>query len=318
MPKPTKGAAGSAATIQFDTRPSKRKLQEWRQGYLFLLPAVIILGIFIGIAAVYVVYLSFHKVNLFTNSFTFVGLENYLRLFTDETARKALTNTLSFSVVVVPCQTVIALVIASVLNSKIRGKYFFRTVYFLPTLTSSSALTIIFMFMFSVTGPINMMLIQAGILPAGGGINFLEDPSFALKVIMVMNIWSTVPQYTTMYLASLQDLPVSLYEAAEIDGANTVQKFTNITISYLKPITTYVLLTGIIGTLQMFDQAYIFSNGSGGPANSTLTVSLMVYRYAFGTNNAMGYAACIAIILALVIMAVSMIAEKLNNAERWY
>ena len=121
-----------------------------------------------------------------------------------------------------------------------------------------------------------------------------------------------------MYLVSLQDLPVSLYEAAEIDGANTVQKFTNITIPYLKPITTYVLLTGIIGTLQMFGQAYIFSNGSGGPANSTLTVSLMVYRYAFGTNNAMGYAACIAIILALVIMAVSMIAEKLNNAERWY
>ena len=318
MPKATKEAAAPTAAIQFDTRPSKRKLQEWRQGYLFLLPAIVILGIFIGIAAVYVVYLSFHKVNLFTNSFTFVGLENYMRLFTDDTARKALTNTLSFSVVVVPCQTNIALIIASVLNSKIRGKYFFRAVYFLPTLTSSSALTIIFMFMFSVTGPINMMLIRAGILPVGGGINFLENPAFALKVIMVMNIWSTVPQYTTMYLASLQDLPASLFEAAEIDGANTIQKFINITIPYLKPITTYVLLTGIIGTLQMFDQAYIFSNGSGGPANSTLTVSLMVYRYAFGTNNAMGYAGCIAIILALVIMAVSMIAEKLNSSERWY
>ena len=311
MPKTKEGAA---AAIEVSTRPSKRKLQEWRQGYLFLTPAVVILGIFIGIAAVFVVYLSFHKVNLFTDSYTFVGLENYTRLFTDNMARTALLNTLSFSVVVVPCQTIIALVIASVLNSKIRGKYFFRTVYFLPTLTSSSALTIIFMFMFSVT----MMLINAGILPAGGGINFLENPDFALKVIMAMNIWSTVPQYTTMYLASLQDLPTSLYEAAEIDGANTLQKFTNITVPYLKPITTYVLLTGIIGTLQMFDQAYIFSNGSGGPANSTLTVSLMVYRYAFGTNNAMGYAACIAIILALVIMAVSMIAEKLNNSERWY
>lgn len=318
MPKASKAQTPDAAAIQFDKRPSKRKLQEWRQGYLFLTPAVIVLGIFIGIAALFVVYLSFHKVNLFTDSYTFVGLENYARLFTDNMARTALLNTLSFSVVVVPCQTIIALVIASVLNSKIRGKYFFRTVYFLPTLTSSSALTIIFMFMFSVTGPINMMLINAGILPAGGGINFLENPDFALKVIIVMNIWSTVPQYTTMYLASLQDLPTSLYEAAEIDGANTLQKFTNITVPYLKPITTYVLLTGIIGTLQMFDQAYIFSNGSGGPANSTLTVSLMVYRYAFGTNNAMGYAACIAIILALVIMAVSMIAEKLNNSERWY
>ena len=315
MPKTKEGAA---AAIEVSRRPSKRKLQEWRQGYLFLTPAVVILGIFIGIAAVFVVYLSFHKVNLFTDSYTFVGLENYTRLFTDNMARTALTNTLAFSVIVVPCQTVIALVIASVLNSRIRGKYFFRTVYFLPTLTSSSALTIIFMFMFSVTGPINMMLINAGILPAGGGINFLENPDFALKVIMAMNIWSTVPQYTTMYLASLQDLPGALYEAADIDGANTLQKFTNITIPYLKPITTYVLLTGIIGTLQMFDQAYIFSNGSGGPANSTLTVSLLVYRYAFGPNNAMGYAATIAIILAAVIMIVSMIAEKLNSSERWY
>lgn len=285
---------------------------------MFLAPALLIIGVFIGISALFVVYLSFHKVNLFTDTYTFVGLNNYKRLLTDEIARKALTNSLSFAAVVVPCQTIIALVIASVLNSNIRGKNAFRAIYFLPTLTSSSALTLIFMFMFSVTGPINMMLIKTGILPVGGGINFLNDPKFALKVIMIMNIWSTVPQYTTMYLASLQDLPANLYDAASIDGANAVQKFTNVTVPYLKPITTYVLLTGIIGTLQMFDQAYIFSNGSGGPANSTLTVSLMVYRYAFGTNNAMGYASTIAIVLAIVIMAVSRLSEKLNASERLY
>ena len=243
------------------TKPTKRKLQEWRQGYVFLAPTLLIIGVFIGISALFVVYLSFHN---------------------------------------------------------IRGKNAFRAIYFLPTLTSSSALTLIFMFMFSVTGPINMMLIKTGILPVGGGINFLNDPKFALKVIMIMNIWSTVPQYTTMYLASLQDLPANLYDAASIDGANAVQKFTNVTVPYLKPITTYVLLTGIIGTLQMFDQAYVFSNGSGGPANSTLTVSLMVYRYAFGTNNAMGYASTIAIVLAIVIMAVSRLSEKLNASERLY
>lgn len=298
--------------------PTKRQLQEWQQGYLFLTPAVLIVGVFIGISALFVVYLSFHKVNLFTDSYTFVALDNYMRLFTDETARKALTNSLSFAAVVVPCQTIIALVVASVLNGNIRGKYAFRTIYFLPTLTSSSALTLIFMFMFSVTGPINAMLIQMGVLPAGEGINFLNDPSFALKVIMVMNIWSTVPQYTTMYLASLQDLPGGLYEAASIDGANAWKKFIHVTVPYLKPITTYVLLTSIIGTLQMFDQAYIFSGGSGGPANSTLTVSLMVYRYAFGSNNAMGYASTIAIILAAVIMIVSFISEKLNDSESLY
>lgn len=298
--------------------PTKRQLQEWRQGYLFLTPALVIIGVFIGISALFVVYLSFFKVNLFTDTYTFVGPQNYARLLTDDIARKALSNSLKFSLVVIPCQTIIALVVASVLNGNIRGKYAFRTIYFLPTLTSSSALTLIFMFMFSVTGPINNLLIQMGAVPVGEGINFLNDPNFALKVIMVMNIWSTVPQYTTMYLASLQDLPKSLYEAADIDGANTWKKFLNVTVPYLKPITTYVLLTGIIGTLQMFDQAYIFSNGSGGPANSTLTVSLMVYRYAFGTNNAMGYASTIAIILALVIMAVSFISEKLNASESLY
>ena len=303
------------------TKTGRRKYtnyekKEHKQGYLFLTPALVILFIFIGRSVLFVFYLSFHKVNLFTRSYTFVGLKNYQRVFTDDIARVGLKNTLLFSVVVVPIQTVSALVIASILNSKIKGRYFFRTVYFLPTLTSSSALTMIFMFMFSVTGPINQVLVKMNLVSQG--INFLQEPAFALKVIMAMNIWSTIPMYTTMYLASLQDLPNSMYEAADIDGAGPVKRFWYITVPYLKPITTYVLLTSIIGTLQMFDQAYIFSNGSGGPANSTLTVSLMIYKYAFGTQNAMGYAAAMAVILAIVIMIISRIAEKLNNEERVY
>ncbi len=290
--------------------------KEHQQGYIFLTPAIIILAIFIGLSVLYVVYLSFHKVNLFTKEYTFVGFENYKRVFTDSIARIGLKNTLMFSVIVVPIQTVLALIISSVLNSGIRGKYFFRTVYFLPTLTSSSALTMIFMFMFNVTGPINKLLVDTHILSKG--INFLQEPQFALKVIMMMNIWSTIPMYTTMYLASLQDLPASMYEAADIDGAGSLKKFFYITVPYLKPITTYVLLTSVIGTLQMFDQAYIFSNGSGGPENSTLTVSLMIYRYAFGTQNAMGYAATLAIILAVIIMLISRLAEKANGEERVY
>lgn len=264
----------------------------------------------------FVIYLSFHKVNLFTGTYEFVGLKNYKRVFTDDVARIGLKNTLLFSLIVVPIQTALALVISAVLNSKIKGKYFFRTVYFLPTLTSSSALTMIFMFMFSVTGPINGMLLKTHMISQG--INFLQEPAFALKVIMIMNIWSTIPMYTTMYLASLQDLPASMYEAADIDGAGPLKRFWYITIPYLKPITTYVLLTSIIGTLQMFDQAYIFSNGSGGPSNSTLTVSLMVYKYAFGTQNAMGYAATLALMLAVIIMVISRLAEKANQEERIY
>lgn len=295
---------------------SKRENSEHRQGYLFLFPALIIISIFIGLSVLFVIYLSFHKVNLFTRTYTFIGLKNYFRVITDETARVALINTLSFAFVVVPTQTIIALIMAAVLNSKIRGKMIFRTVYFLPTLTSSSALTLIFMFMFSITGPINGILVKTGILDTG--INYLGNPDFALKVIMLMNIWSTVPFYMTLYLATLQDLPASMYEAAEIDGANSIKKFLFITVPYLKPMTAYVLLTSIIGTLQMFDQAYIFSNGSGGPANSTLTVALMIYKYAFGTQNAMGFAATIAMILAGVILLLSLLSQKASKSESLY
>jgi multiple sugar transport system permease protein/raffinose/stachyose/melibiose transport system permease protein len=122
----------------------------------------------------------------------------------------------------------------------------------------------------------------------------------------------------TLYIASLVDMPQNMYEAAGLDGANVVHKFFYITIPYLRPITTYVLLTGIIGTLQMFDQAYIFSDGSGGPANSTLTIALLVYRYAFGPQNAMGYAATLAVILAVLILIISLIVNKINKEERVY
>lgn len=294
------------------TNYTKSQWQEIRQAWLFLAPAIIVVGIFFVLAVLFAFYLSFNDVNLFTNTFSFKGIENYLRIFTDQKARIALRNTATFALVVVPLQTIFALIIAYILSSKgIKGKKLFRMVYFLPTLTSSSALTIIFMFIFNIYGPVNDLFMNLGFYSEP--INFLQEPAYAFKVIMVMNIWSTVPYYMTIYLASLVDLPHSLYEAAEIDGATTVDKLRYITIPYLRPITTYVLLTGIIGTFQMFDQAYIFSNGSGGPNNSTLTLSLMIYQYAFGQMNTMGYAAALAIVLAIIIFITSLLAEKLNK-----
>jgi len=291
---------------------TKAQWQEMRQAWIFLAPAIVVVGIFFVLAVLFAFYLSFNDVNLFTNRFSFKGLGNYLRIFTDQKARIALKNTGTFALVVVPLQTIFALIIAYILSSKgIKGKKLFRMIYFLPTLTSSSALTIIFMFIFNIYGPVNDLFINLGLYAEP--INFLQEPAYALKVIMVMNIWSTVPYYMTIYLASLVDLPTSLYEAADIDGATAVDKLRYITIPYLRPITTYVLLTGIIGTFQMFDQAYIFSNGSGGPNNSTLTVSLMIYQYAFGQMNTMGYAAALAIVLAIIIFVTSILAEKLNK-----
>ena len=293
---------------------TKSQISEMIQGYGFITPALLIILVFFVLAILFAVYLSFNDVNLIMHTYEWNGFRNYQNLFQDKQLLRALQNTGFFALVVVPVQTIIALVIAYILASKgIKAKKMFRLIYFLPTLTSSAALTLIFMFVFNLNGPINGFLESIHLID--GPINFINDTDWTLKVIMVMNIWSTVPYFMTIYLASLVDLPDAMYEAAEIDGANAFQKLRYITIPYLRPITTFVLLTGIIGTFQMFDQAYIFSGGTGGPENSTLTVSLLIFQYAFGQQNQMGYAAVIAIMLATIIFVVSRIAEKLNGGN---
>lgn len=293
---------------------TKSQISEMIQGYGFITPALLIILVFFVLAILFAVYLSFNDVNLIMHTYEWNGFRNYQNLFQDKQLLRALQNTGFFALVVVPVQTIIALVIAYILASKgIKAKKMFRLIYFLPTLTSSAALTLIFMFVFNLNGPINGFLESIHLID--GPINFINDTDWTLKVIMVMNIWSTVPYFMTIYLASLVDLPDAMYEAAEIDGANAFQKLRYITIPYLRPITTFVLLTGIIGTFQMFDQAYIFSGGTEGPENSTLTVSLLIFQYAFGQQNQMGYAAVIAIMLAIIIFVVSRIAEKLNGGN---
>ncbi|KEY63645.1 carbohydrate ABC transporter permease [Lactococcus cremoris] len=295
-------------------KTSKRARGEMFQAYGFLAPALLVILIFFVLSILFAVYLSFNNVNLIAHNYQWNNFKNYTNLLGDKQLFRALENTGFFALVVVPVQTIIALVIAYILANKgIKGKTLFRLIYFLPTLTSSAALTLIFMFIFNLNGPINGLLESLHLISQP--INFINDTNWTLKVIMIMNIWSTVPYFMTIYLASLVDLPDSMYEAAEIDGANVFDKLRYITIPYLRPITTFVLLTGIIGTFQMFDQAYIFSRGTGGPANSTLTVSLLIFQYAFGQNNQMGYAAVIAIILAIIIFIVARIAEKLNGGN---
>lgn len=297
-------------------RVNKRRLYDHLQGYFFVGPAAVILGIFVYIAVCVAVYMSFNKVNLFKWTFDPVGFGNYARIFSDDRIATAFKNTVIFVAVVVPAQTIIALVLAAVLNSRIKLQKTFRFIYFLPTLTSSVALTMIFMFLFSMNGPFNTIATSLGLIHEAK--NWLNESQFAMKIIMIMNIWSTVPFYMTIYLAALQDVPKSLYEAARVDGASAFKCFTSITVPHMKPITTFVFITGLIGTFQMFDQAYIFSNGSGGPQNSTLTVSLTVYQYAFSLLNDMGLASAIAVILGITIIIVSVVANRLNKSEKLY
>lgn len=274
-------------------------------------PTILILGIFLALPVIYAIVLAFYRVQLLGGvDFRFAGLRNFIRIQGDERVWIALKNTIQYVLIVVPSQTILALLLALLLNAKIRGRSWFRVAFFLPTVTSSAVLTLIFMWIYNSNGLLNNFLSFVG-LPT---YNWLGDPEVALKGIMLMNIWATAPLFMVIYLAALQDIPESLYEAASIDGATTWEKFWCITLPFLRPVTFFVITIGIIGTFQLFDQSYIFSNGSGGPDNSTLTIVLLIYQYAFNRLD-MGYALALTLILALTIMIATLIQRYFFKEE---
>ncbi|MEH1998151.1 MAG: sugar ABC transporter permease [Nostoc sp.] len=281
-------------------------------GYMFMMPTIVVLGTFVVLPILYAIFLSLQKVQLLGGiEYEFIGFRNFTRLAEDERVWIALRNTAEYVAIVVPTQTVLALILAVTLNSGIGGKNWWRILYFLPTVTSSAVLTLIFMWIYNTDGLLNDFLAFVG-LPT---YNWLGDPAVALKGIMIMNIWSTAPFFMVIYLAALQDIPQTLYEAAQLDGANGWQQFIYITVPLLKPVTFFVVAVGVIGTFQLFDQSYIFSGGTGGPNNATLTLVLLIYQAVF-RNLQMGYAAAIAFLLAAVIIAITLIQRRLFGGER--
>ncbi len=290
----------------------KQAKKEGVAGYLFMAPTIAIAGVFLILPIIYAVALAFQKVQLLGDvSYQFTGLKNFFRITQDERVWIALKNTAQYVAIVVPIQTVLALALALILNSQIKGRSWFRVAFFLPTVTSSAVLTLIFMWIYNANGLLNSLLSFIH-LPT---YNWLGDPAVALKGIMIMNIWSTAPLFMVIYLAALQDIPETLYEAATLDGASRWEKLLHITLPFLQPVTFFVVVMGVIGTFQLFDQSYIFSAGSGGPNNSTLTIVLLIYQYAF-KNLDMGYALALTLMLAAVLMISTAIQRTLFKEER--
>ncbi len=277
-----------------------------RNGYLFLTPTLLVLGVFTLLPIFYTLFLCFQKVQLLGEiRYEFVGWRNFEQLIQDDRLWIAVKNTIEYVVIVVPTQTILALTLAITLNAGIRAQQAWRVLFFLPTVTSSAVLTLIFMWIYNADGLLNHFLAGLG-LPT---YNWLGDPAVALKGIMLMNIWATAPLYMVIYLAALQDIPRSLYEAAEIDGAGAWDKLFHITLPLLEPVTFFVMTMGVIGTFQLFDQSYIFSKGSGGPNNSTLTIVLLIYQYVF-RDLQLGYAAAVSAVLAGLIISVTLIQRQ--------
>jgi len=279
-------------------------------GYLFILPAVVSLTVFLLGPIVYAFIISFQRFSfLDPSSAKFVGLENYIHLFRDPEFLRALWNTTLYSLGVVPMQTAIAMLLAIVVN-QVRGKTFFRVAYYLPSITSTVAVSVMFIFIFEPSGLLNRFLQLFGI----HGPNYFNDPVFALPAIMVLAVWSTVGQFMIIYLAGLQDIPTEVYEAAALDGARGWQMLRFITIPLLRRTTFLVVVMSLIGTYQVFDQVYVISGGNGGPLNSTMTVMLDLYRKGFRTMQ-MGYASSIAFFLFVILLALTLVQHYFLGRE---
>ena len=231
----------------------------------------------------------------------FLGFLNFKKMFNDQYFRISLFNTFFYTIIVVPVQTFLALVLAVAANSKIKGVKFFKLTFFIPSITSSAAISMIFWMIYSKPGILNRLLGYFGFQP----IAWLENPNTALPAIMVMNIWTTAGYFMITFLAGLQDIPSSIYEAARIDGATPNKIFWKIILPLLRPQILFVATMGTIGCMQVFDQIYFLIKNM-----RNITISFYIYKNAFEYGN-MGYASALSLVLFAIILSLTLIQRKL-------
>jgi multiple sugar transport system permease protein len=273
------------------------RLREALVGYAFVLLPMAVFGVFFLYPIGYAIYISFFDWGIY-GKIASLGTQNYHHLFNDPIFRIALKNTLLFTVTVVPLQMALGLTMAVVVNQKIRGRTFFRSAFYFPSLTSSAAITAIAIFILNADGLLNKII--------GGHTAWFENESTALWSIVGLNAWTTSGTMMLFYLAALQSIPTDVYEAAAIDNAGAWRTFWKITFPLLKPGHFFVAVVSVIGAMKIFDQAFIISHGTGGPNNSTMFVVLYLYRTAIYDAH-FGRAAAMGVLLLLIIMAVTLV-----------
>lgn len=274
-----------------------------KNGYLFMLPYIIFFCLFIAYPLIFSFILIFHRWNIVT-PMEWIALRNFFRMFQDPLFARAIINTLVFLVLHIPLQIVIALIFAVLLNSAIKFRGLFRSVYFFPVVVSGVVVTILWAQLYSYeSGLFNHILTTIG-LPA---VPWLIDPGFAMPSIAIMATWKNVGLYIVLFLVGLQTIPAYLYEAARIDGASGKDQFLNITLPMLNPTIVVIFILSTIGGFSLFIEPYIMTGG--GPMNSTLSAMLYIYNQAFSFNH-MGYAAALGFVFALIILSVVMLQRK--------
>jgi multiple sugar transport system permease protein len=269
--------------------------------WLFLAPALVLLTIFLFAPIFSLIYISFTNGSLVNSQW--IGLSNYKRLLIDPDFKQIIFNTLYFAIATIIPSIIIPLFLSILLNQKIILRGFFRTAYFIPSITSLVAMGLGFRWLFQNNGPINQLFLQLNINP----IPWLNSTFWAMPVLIIFSTWRQIGFNLVVFLAGLQAIPQSRYEAAELDGANFWAKLWYITLPGLKPTLIFATITTAIFTFRSFEQVYIIT--SGGPSNSTNILSYYIYEEAFRQFN-FGYAAAstsILLIIALFLVFIQLI-----------
>lgn len=279
-------------------------------GWLFIIIPTLLIFIFSFYPMIQSFILSFYSGKGLVTSF--VGINNYIRLFSDPMFLQAVSNTFLYLIIQVPIMLILGLVIANLLNSpKLKCRSFYRTAIFLPCVTSLVAYSILFKSIFALDGVINNFLLFIHVI--GEPIAWLLDPIWAKVVIIIAITWRWTGYNMIFYLASMQNIDSSVYEAAEIDGASKFQQFTKITIPLLKPIILLTTIMSTNGTLQLFDEAMNITNG--GPGNSTMTISQYIYNLSFVYTPNFGYAATVSYAIVFMVAILAIIQFKLAGGK---
>jgi multiple sugar transport system permease protein len=286
-----------------------KKGRRYMKGYLYILPNFIGFFIFMAIPIIIGFAISLTDYNGF-NQMNFIGINNYINMFHDEYFRVSLWNNILYSLVTVPGTIIVSLLLALGVNKGIKGSDFFKTMFFLPNITSMVAVGIVWAMIFNpTTGPVNSLLRSIGITNPP---MWLGASSTALLTIMIVAIWKQAGYYMIIFIAGLQAIPRQLYEAASIDGASSINKFFKITLPMLSPTMFMVLILNIIGSFQVFDLISIMTNG--GPGSSTNVLVYRIYQEGF-QNLKFGYASAMAYFLFLIVLIITLI--QFRGQKKW-
>ncbi|HET9647903.1 MAG TPA: sugar ABC transporter permease [Microlunatus sp.] len=275
--------------------------------WLMLVPAGVLMITFLIIPILLTFILAFTNARLISpHPATFVGVDNFVRLFSDETFWHSLQNTVVFALVIVPVQSAVALGLALLVNVKMRGTNFFRTVYFLPVVTSMVVVSMLWQFMYQPDGLINAFLARFGIQ----GPDWLGNPNTALFAIIVMSIWQACGMHMVIWLSGLQTIPGELYEAASLDGATQWQQFQHVTWPGLRQTRTFILITITIAAFSLFTQVNIMTQG--GPLDATSTLVFQAVRVGYQQQQT-GYASAISLVFFALVLIVTLIQRFLTR-----